>query len=97
MYLAFYMQDVENVKEVIQAVPTAQSCLVIKGKLQEIEDAVLIIEKAAVTKLNTEDAPLILIGSLYTFNTYYTDGCKHFYSFLKLFFFQKNKPAKKPG
>ena len=57
---SLYMQDGENVKEVIQAVPTAQPCLVIKGKLQAIEDAVLIIEKAAVTKLNPEDPPLIL-------------------------------------
>ena len=87
MYLSLHMQDVENVKEVIQAVPTAQSCLVIKGKLQAIEDAVLIIEKAAVTKLNTKDAPLILLGSFYTFNMYYTDGCKHFYSSFETVFF----------
>ena len=90
-YPSLQMQDGENVKEVIQAVPTAQPCLVIKGKLQAIEDAVLIIEKAAVTKLNPKDAPLILLGSFYTFNMHYTDGCKNL---LQFFFFEPVFPTK---
>ena len=89
MYSSLYMQDGENVKEVIRAVPTTQPCLVIKGKLESIQDALLIIEKDAVTKPNPKDAPLILLSAFYTFNMHYTEGCKNFIVFLKLFFSQK--------
>ena len=61
-------------KEVILAVPTAQPCLVVKGKLQAIKDVVLVIEKDAVMRLNPEDALLIILGSFYTFNMHYADG-----------------------
>ena len=36
-------------KEAIQSVPTAQPCVVIRGILDTIKDAVLVVEKAAMT------------------------------------------------
>ena len=87
-------------KEVILAVPTAELhvCPMVKGKLQAIEDTVLVTEKAVVAKLNSEHAPLILLGSFYTFNMHYTDGCKNFYSsFETVFFSSKINQRGKPG
>lgn len=95
MYPSLHMQDGENIKEAIQAVPTAQPCLLIKGKLEKIEDAFLIIEKDVLTKIKPTDAPLVLLGAFYAFNMHYTEGCKNFYSFFETVFFNKNRPAKK--
>ena len=44
-------------KEAIQSVPTAQPCVVIRGKLDAIRDAVLVVEKAAVTTFPPKEAP----------------------------------------
>ena len=102
MHPSLYMQDAENVKEVIQAVSTGQPCFVIKGiKLEAIEDALLIMEKDAVTKLHGSLRFIlgsfytyIYTGSFYTFNMHYTKGCKNFYSFFETVFCTK-KASKK--
>ena len=82
-------------KEAVEAVPTAQPCLIVRGQLDAIEDAVLVMEKKAVSTFNPEEAPLVLLGAFYAYNVHYTEGCKNFYTFFEVLFLKHKKPAKK--
>ncbi len=88
------MQEGVSFKETILAVPIAQPCIIVRGQLDQFEEAVLVIEKKLVTTFNPKEAQLLLLGAFYTFNMHYTKGCSNFYTFFKVVFLNKKEPSK---
>lgn len=69
--------------------PTAQPCIVVRGSLECIMDAFLVVEKKILTKVPAKELPLALLSAFYTFNMHYPQGCTNLYSFLECFFMSK--------
>ena len=72
-------------KDAVEGVPTAQPCIVVRGTLNAIKDTVLVVERKVVTTFPPIDTPLVLLGAFYAYNMHYTEGCKNYTAFLKLF------------
>ncbi len=91
------MQEGESVKDAVQVVPTAQPCIVVRGGLQAIKDAVLVVERKAITTFPPKESPLVLLGAFYAYNMHYTEGRNNLplYTFFEVVFFKHKKPAKK--
>ena len=93
--LFFVAQEGDSIMEAVEAVPTAQPCIVVRGRLDGIKDTVLVVERKAVTTFPPCEAPLLLLGAFYCYNMHYTEGCKNLYSFFEVVFLKRNKPSKK--
>ena len=89
------MQEGDSVKDAVQQVPTAQPCIVVRGRVNAIKEAVLVVEKKMVTTFPAKELPLILLGAFYAFNMHYTEGCKNLYTFFEVVFLNHTKPTKK--
>ena len=88
------MQNGESVKEVLQQVPTAQPCVIVRGGFTAIKEAILVVEKKTITTFPPKELPLILLSAFYAYNMHYTEGCKNLYSFLEVVLLNRNKPTK---
>ena len=75
--------------------PTAQPCLIVIGGLSSIQNALLVVEKKAVTNFPPNQALVILLGAFYAYNMHYPEGCKNIYTFFEVVFFKYKRPAKK--
>ena len=89
------MQDGDSIQDAVKHVPTAQPCIVVRGKVNHVKEAVLVVEKKAVTTFRLKELPSILLGAFYAYNMHYTEGCKNVYSFFEVVFLNHKKPAKK--
>ena len=54
------MQEGDSVKDAVQAVPTAQPCIVVRGTIKEV---ILVVEKKTLTTIQPKELPLILLGA----------------------------------
>ena len=88
-------QEGGSAKDAVQRVPTAQPCIVVRGVLDSIKEAVLVVERKMVTTFPCKELPAILLGAFYVYNMHYTDGCKNLYSFFEVVFLKHTKPTKK--
>ncbi len=84
----------DSLKDAVQDVPTAQPCIIIRGSLGKVKDAVLVVERKIVSSFPPNETPLVLVGAFYAFNMHYTEGCKNFYSFLEVVFFKCKLPPR---
>ena len=75
--------------------PTAQSCIVVRGLLNCIVDAFLVVEKRVLCKATVKELPLALLSAFYAFNMHYPQGCTNLYSFFECFFMGKKTSNKK--
>lgn len=69
--------------------PTAQQSIVVRGSLECIMDAFLVVEKKVLCKVPTKELPLALLSAFFAFNMHYPQGCTNLYSFLECFFWAK--------
>ena len=81
--------------QALAAVPTAQPCLIIRGELSNIKEAVLVVEKKAVTTFPPTQALVILLGA-------YPEDCKNMYTFFEVVFLmqkacKKDQACSHPG
>ena len=74
---------------------TAQPCALVRGSLQDVKDAFLVIEKQVHCKIPAQEIPLALVSAFFVFNMHYPPGCTNFYSFLECFFMSKQTPRKR--
>lgn len=88
-------QEGDCVNEAIASLPTAQPCLIVIGGLSSIQNALLVVEKKAVTNFPPNQALVILLGAFYAYNMHYPEGCKNIYTFFEVVFFKYKRPAKK--
>ena len=74
-------------KEAVTKVPTAQPCIIVRGSLDAIKEAVLIVEKQVIATISAKEVPLVLLSAFYAYNMHYTEGCtpslKSFFSSIK--------------
>ena len=82
-------------KEAVTKVPTAQPCIIVRGSLDAIKEAVLIVEKQVIATISAKEVPLVLLSAFYAYNMHYTEGCTNLYTFFEIIFFKHKKPAKK--
>lgn len=90
-----HMQEGDSVKDAVLQVPTAQPCTIVKGTLDNIKDAVLVVEKELIACIPPAELPLVLVSAFYAYNMHYTEGCTNLYTFFEIVFFKAKKPAKK--
>ena len=93
--LSITTQEGDSLRDAVKGAATAQPCVIIRGRLNSVKDAVLVVEKEAVTTFPPKQSPLILLSAFYAFNMHYTEGCKNLYSFFEVVFLKYKKPAKK--
>ncbi len=75
--------------------PTAHPCVIVRGPLDAIKDAALVVEKRVITTFPPKELPLVLVSAFYAYNMHYTEACTNFYTFFEVVFFKHKKPAKK--
>ena len=97
MFITYHIQESESVKEVLQQLPTAQPCVVVRGGFTAIKEAILVVEKDIITTFPPpppKELPLMLLSAFYAYNMHYPEGCKNLYSFLEVVLLNRKKPSK---
>ena len=75
--------------------PLHSHVVVVRGSLECIVDAFLVVEKKVLCKVPTKELPLALLSAFFTFNMHYPQGCTNLYLFLECFFMGKKTPYRK--
>ena len=91
----FIAQEEESVRDACSLLLTAQPCIIIRGRITAVKEAILVVERIAVATCPPKDLPLLLVGAFYAYNMHYPEGCKNFYTFFEIVFLGRKKPAKK--
>ena len=94
-FYACYMQDTTTPKDAATEMCTAQPCVVVRGSLEDLKDAFLVVEKQIICKIPLREVPLALLSAFFSFNMHYPQGCTNFYTFFECFFMGKKTPSKK--
>ena len=92
---SYVLQDTTTPKDAGAEMCTAQPCVVVRGSLEDMKDAFLVVENKVLCKIPLGEVALALISAFYVFNMHYPHGCYNFYTFIECMFMGKKTPSKK--
>ena len=81
---------------VAKNMPSPQPCLIVKRSKGIAEDCYLVMEKTTISKVEVEDAVLILFAAFFVFNLHYPHGCTNLYTIMEAILLEKTVTGRKP-
>jgi len=88
------MQEATTLKDAATKMCTAQPSVVVRGSLEDPNDAFLVVEKKILCKIPMQEISLALIAAVYSFNMHYPQGCTNLYNFFECHFMGNKTPTK---
>ena len=59
--------------------------ILIIGRVEEANQAFLVVDKQIVMSVDIKQIPIILMSAFFVYNIHYPSGCSNFYSFMEAF------------